>query len=66
MGNEWRYKGGDPCARVVNNLARMNYQLVVLPFITLATGKPAEPVQQPASIVHQTRLRDCMAAVKGS
>lgn len=66
FGQSWRYRGGDPCARLVNKLSRMNYRLVVLPFVTLATGKVTAPVQQPASVVHQTRLADCLAALNGA
>ena len=66
FGSRWAYRGGDPCARLVNKLSRMQYRLVVLPFVTLATGKVTAPVQPPASVLHQTRLADCLGALKGS
>ena len=63
FGGGWKVKGGDPGARMVNRLARMNYQLVVLPFVSLATGKMPESVVYPADVIRSTRMADCISAL---
>lgn len=65
FGAQWKVRGGDPAARLTNKLLRSGYQTVVLPFLTLATGKVAEPAEWPANIISRTRLADCLLAVKG-
>ena len=65
FGAQWRVKGGDPAARVTNKLVRSGYQTIVLPFLTLATGKVTEPAEWPQDIVARTRLADCLLAVRG-
>ena len=63
FGGGWKVKGGDPGARMANKLTRMNYQLIVLPFVALATGKMPDTVQQPTDVIRQTRMADCIAAL---
>lgn len=63
FGSRWKVSGGDPAAKTVNRLVRMNYRLVLLPFVTLATGRVVPPAQRPTDIIHDTRLYDCLAAL---
>ena len=63
FGGGWKVKGGDPGARMVNKLTRSNYQLIVLPFVALATGKMPDNVQQPTDVIRSTRMADCMSAL---
>jgi len=63
-GHSWRVKGGDPAARLTNKLGRMNYRLIVLPLVTLATGTVSVPQAEPADPIHRVRLLDCLAALE--
>lgn len=65
FGAAWRCRGGDPAARVTNRLVRSGYQTIVLPFLTLATGKITEPTEWPQDIITRTRLADCLLSLKG-
>ena len=63
-GHTFKVQGGDPAARVIAKLTARNYSNpVVLPLVTLVTGKVVEPAAYPDDIVRSTRLRDCLAAL---
>lgn len=64
FGARWKVKGGDPGSRATNRLKRSGYEFVVLPLVTLATGRLADPVVWPESIIERTRLADCLAVMK--
>lgn len=59
----WKVPGGTPGSRVVNKLRRANYQFIVLPFITLATGVVTQPAEVPEDVIYSTRLADCLAVL---
>lgn len=65
FGNPWRVAGGDPASKLVAQLKRARYTLVVLPLKTLATGELAEPAQPPEDAVHRFRLKMCLDVLKG-
>lgn len=63
-GNQWRVSGGDPASRLVSRLRRRGYELIVLPFWTLATGDLAYGgVSEPDDTVRAYRLLDCLEVV---
>ena len=65
-GHQYKVIGGDPAARVIAKLTARNYSNpIVLPLITLVTGRAVEPAFYPDDIVRSTRLRDCLAALSG-
>ena len=65
FGSSWRVRGGDPASRLTSKLTRSGFQTIVLPFVTLATGRATDPAEWPQDIIARTRLADCLAVLKG-
>ena len=63
-GREWRVIGGDPAAKLVSRLRAKRYSLIVLPFRTLATGELDRGCTEPASLINEVRLADCLAVLE--
>jgi len=61
-GTGWVVRGGDPGARLINQLKRETEGLdfVVLPRVSLITGSVVAPDLTPEDIITATRLQDCL------
>lgn len=63
LGNTWVVNSAEPATRIISQLRKHNYHLIVLPLGMLATGEDVVTVPEVEDIVMRARMLDCLQVI---